>query len=136
VIDTVIHGDHRGRQLGYPTANLSQDAAGLIPADGVYAGRLIRLDRPESDPEYRLPAAVSIGTNPTFDGAYRRVEAYVLDRTDLDLYGLPVAIEFVRLLRPTVRFDGIEALVAQLAMDVEECRVVLAGDARNGRFVG
>jgi riboflavin kinase/FMN adenylyltransferase len=125
VIGTVVHGDHRGRRLGYPTANVGQDSTGLIPADGVYAGRLVRLSVPEGDPEHRLPAAVSIGTNPTFDGTQRRVEAYVLDRDDLDLYGEQVAIEFVRLLRPTLRFDSIEALIVQMAADVERCRTVL-----------
>jgi riboflavin kinase/FMN adenylyltransferase len=68
---------------------------------------------------------VSIGTNPTFDGTQRRVEAYVLDRDDLDLYGERVAVEFVRRLRPTVRFDGVDALLTQMAADVEECRSVL-----------
>lgn len=125
VTGTVVHGDHRGRRLGYPTANLGRDCSGLIPADGVYAGHLVRLCVPEDDPEHRLPAAVSIGTNPTFDGTQRRVEAYVLDRDDLDLYGERVAVEFVRLLRPTLRFDSIEALIAQMATDVEECRAVL-----------
>jgi len=121
----VVEGDHRGRGLGYPTANLSQEATGLVPADGVYAGWLVRPQRSEADPDHRLPAAVSIGTNPTFDGTQRRVEAYVLDRDDLDLYGERVAVEFVRRLRPTVRFDGVDALLTQMAADVEECRSVL-----------
>ena len=129
VTGTVVHGDHRGRELGYPTANLSQDSVGLVPADGVYAGRLVRLDRPDTDPDHRLPAAISIGTNPTFDGVERRVEAYVLDRDDLDLYGERVAVELVRRLRPTLRFDGIEPLVAQMRADVEECRSVLQAGA-------
>jgi riboflavin kinase/FMN adenylyltransferase len=125
VVGVVVHGNHRGRRLGYPTANLGQDPTGLIPADGVYAGWLVRPDRVETDPDRRLPAAISVGTNPTFDGTHRRVEAYALDRTDLDLYGCRVAVEFVQLLRPTLRFDGTKALVAQMAVDVEECRVVL-----------
>jgi riboflavin kinase / FMN adenylyltransferase len=120
----VVHGDHRGRQLGYPTANLSNDATGLVPADGVYAGWLVRRGLP-SQPQQRLPAAISVGTNPTFDGTQRRVEAYVLDRTDLDLYGESVAVEYVRLLRPTLRFAGIGELVEQMAKDVEECRSAL-----------
>ena len=129
VTGTVVHGDHRGRELGYPTANLSQDSVGLVPADGVYAGWLVRIARPEGDPDHRLPAAVSVGTNPTFDGHERRVEAYVLDRDDLDLYGEPVAVELVRRLRPTLRFDGIEPLVVQMRADVEECRSVLRAGA-------
>jgi riboflavin kinase / FMN adenylyltransferase len=125
VVGVVVEGDHRGRGLGYPTANLSQDSAGLVPADGVYAGWLVRPARSAQDPDHRLPAAISIGTNPTFDGTQRRVEAYVLDRDDLDLYGERVAVEFTRLLRPTLRFDGVDALVRQMAKDVEECRSVL-----------
>ena len=125
----VVHGDHRGRQLGYPTANLSQESAGLIPADGVYAGRLIRPSRSERDPEHALPAAISIGTNPTFEGTQRRVEAYVLDRTDLDLYGENVVLEFVERLRPTEKFDSIDALIRQMADDVERARTVLTSVA-------
>ncbi len=122
----VVHGDHRGRLLGFPTANLGDPIEGLVPADGVYAGWLTRLGRPLGAPDRVLPAAISIGTNPTFDGTSRRVEAYVLDRTDLDLYGERVAYEFVRMLRPTLRFDGIEPLVAQMHADVQECRETLA----------
>jgi len=125
----VVHGDHRGRELGYPTANLSQASAGLIPADGVYAGRLIRPSLPERDPERALPAAISIGTNPTFEGTQRRVEAYVLDRTDLDLYGENVILEFVERLRPTEKFDSIDALIRQMADDVERARTVLTSVA-------
>ncbi|HET8614402.1 MAG TPA: bifunctional riboflavin kinase/FAD synthetase [Actinomycetales bacterium] len=122
---TVVHGDHRGRELGFPTANLGEPVEGLVPADGVYAGWMLRRTLPDSDPDRMLPAAVSIGTNPTFDGESRRVEAYVLDRTDLDLYGEPVALELVERLRPTERFDSVEALVAQMRDDVEACRRVL-----------
>jgi len=121
----VVHGDHRGRELGYPTANLSQFATGLIPADGVYAGFLIRPTLPDNDPDHRLPAAISIGTNPTFGGTHRRVEAYVLDRTDLDLYGEVVVVEFIERLRSTEKFDSVEALLVQMADDVERCRAVL-----------
>jgi riboflavin kinase/FMN adenylyltransferase len=126
VTGTVVHGDHRGRELGFPTANLSQDHEGLVPADGVYAGWLVRLDLADGDPERTLPAAVSVGTNPTFDGHQRRVEAYVLDRTDLDLYGERVAVEFVSHLRPTLKFDSIDVLVEQMAQDVERCREILS----------
>ncbi len=121
----VVHGDHRGRELGYPTANLSQESDGLIPADGVYAGRLIRPMLSGGAVDRVLPAAISIGTNPTFEGTQRRVEAYVLDRTDLDLYGETVVFEFVVRLRATEKFDSIAALVAQMADDVERARTVL-----------
>lgn len=126
VTGTVVHGDHRGRDLGFPTANLSQDHAGLVPSDGVYAGWLVRLDLAEDAVDRVLPAAVSVGTNPTFDGHQRRVEAYVLDRTDLDLYGERVAVDFVSHLRPTLRFDSIEALVEQMHLDVARCREILS----------
>jgi riboflavin kinase / FMN adenylyltransferase len=126
VTGAVVHGDHRGRELGYPTANLAPDAVGAIPADGVYAGWLVRPEPAEGHPQQRLPAAVSVGTNPTFEGRRdRRVEAYVLGRDDLDLYGEVVAVEFVERLRPTLRFDGIEALIEQMALDVTRCREVL-----------
>jgi riboflavin kinase/FMN adenylyltransferase len=122
----VVHGDHRGRELGYPTANLSQEAEGLIPADGVYVGRLIRPKLPERDVDRSLPAAISIGTNPTFAGTERRVEAHVLDRSDLDLYGETVIFEFIERLRPTEKFDSIEDLIQQIADDVERARAVLS----------
>jgi riboflavin kinase/FMN adenylyltransferase len=120
----VVHGDHRGRDLGYPTANLGSDPHAAVPGDGVYAGWLVR--SPGSRPEVALPAAISIGTNPTFDGVERRVEGYVLDRNDLDLYGEHVAFDFVSQLRPTVKFDSIEALVEQIEEDVRLTREALA----------
>ncbi|WP_432570563.1 bifunctional riboflavin kinase/FAD synthetase [Kineococcus sp. SYSU DK005] len=117
---TVVHGDHRGRELGYPTANLSpHDAEGLVPADGVYAGWL---HRPSGQ---RLPAAVSVGTNPTFDGLEHRVEAHCIDSPGLDLYGERVSLDFLHHLRPTLRFDGVEALVEQMERDVQRCRELL-----------
>ena len=130
VVGEVVHGDHRGRELGYPTANLAADSVGMVPADGVYAGWMLRLDIREDpdDPQMHerfLPAAISVGTNPTFDGTVRRVEAYVLDRTDLDLYGERVALEFVTRLRETLRFDGVGPLVEQMAIDVQQCHDVL-----------
>ena len=123
----VVHGDHRGRELGYPTANLDQDVDGMVPADGVYAGWLLRPSLAQAAPERLLPAAISIGTSPTFDGVQRRVEAYALDRTDLDLYGEDVSLELVHRLRPTVRFDDVPALVEQMAQDVAQCRELLGG---------
>ncbi len=144
VCGTVVHGDHRGRELGFPTANLGPEVEGLVPADGVYAGWLTRLDLPaeptggsdgsggsgrsdgsEVAVDRVLPCAVSIGTNPTFDGHERRVEGYVLDRTDLDLYGERVCYELVRRLRPTLRYEGIEPLVRQMNEDVAQCREIL-----------
>lgn len=121
----VVHGDARGRELGYPTANLSTDAAGMIPEDGVYAGWLRRLERPVGTGDVAFPAAISVGTNPTFDGVQRRVEAYVLDRTDLDLYGEEVAFEFVARLRSTLRFDSVDDLIATMRTDVDRARALL-----------
>lgn len=124
----VVHGDHRGRGLGFPTANLAHDPGrqeGLVPADGVYAGWFTRHDVPPAHPDHRLPAAISIGTNPTFDGHVRRVEAYVLDRDDLYLYDETVSVEFVALLRPTLRFDSIDALIEQMNDDVTQTRRAL-----------
>lgn len=127
----VVHGDARGRELGFPTANLGA-ISGMVPADGVYAGWLRRPQLLAADPgncDGVLPAAISIGTNPTFDGVERRVEAYVLDRTDLDLYDEEVVLEFVEHLRPTLRFDGIDALVETMHDDVARARAILASGA-------
>jgi riboflavin kinase / FMN adenylyltransferase len=122
----VVHGDARGRELGYPTANLGR-STGMVPADGVYAGWLRRVGYPAGLPDAYLPVAISVGTNPTFDGVQRRVEAHVPDRTDLDLYDEEVVVEFVEHLRPTVRFASAEALVEQMERDVERTRQRLAG---------
>jgi riboflavin kinase/FMN adenylyltransferase len=115
----VVHGDKRGRELGYPTANLLLPATLAIPADGVYAGYLSR------DDGQRMPAAVSVGTNPTFDGVVRRVEAYVLD-VDIDLYDQHVVVEFAANLRGMVKFDSVDDLVQQMGRDVDQTREVLA----------
>lgn len=125
---TVVHGDARGRDLGFPTANLSPEASGMVPADGVYAGWLRRPALAPGSADAVLPAAISVGTNPTFAGAQRRVEAYVLDRTDLDLYGEEVVLDFVVRLRPTLRFDSVDALVERMHQDVADVRVALASD--------
>ena len=130
VVGTVVHGHHRGQDLGYPTANLGQDALGLVPSDGVYAGWLTRLDLAEGSADRHLPTAISVGTNPTFDGDVRVVEAYVLDRTDLDLYGERVAVDFVGHVRPTLRFDAIEELLEAMAADVDRTRSLLGLPAR------
>ena len=121
----VVHGDARGRLLGFPTANLASDAVGMVPADGVYAGWLLRGAAPGVAPAERLPAAISIGTNPTFGGVGRRVEAYVLDRDDLELYDEEVVLELVQRVRPTLRFDGVDALVARMHEDVDHVRALL-----------
>jgi riboflavin kinase/FMN adenylyltransferase len=116
----VVEGDKRGRELGYPTANLQLSDRAAVPADGIYAGWLVRASGE------RLPAAISIGTNPTFGGTTRRVEAYVLDRDDLELYGEHVAVDFVERLRDTLRFDGVDDLLAQMRTDVDQARALLS----------
>ncbi|HEY9411041.1 MAG TPA: bifunctional riboflavin kinase/FAD synthetase [Jiangellaceae bacterium] len=121
----VVRGAARGRALGFPTANLAADSEGFVPADGVYAGWLTRVGGGGVSGEGRMPAAISIGTNPTFDGVTRTVEAYVLDRTDLDLYDDVVVLEFVDHLRPTLRFDSIEALIETMHDDVDRARKIL-----------
>ncbi len=119
----VVEGDKRGRELGYPTANVPIPPIDAAPADGVYAGWLTRRDTGE-----RYPAAISVGTNPTFDGERdRRVESYVLDRDDLELYGVEVEVAFVERLRGMVKFEGIEALIETMHDDVRRAREVLGG---------
>ena len=117
----VVVGDQRGREMGFPTANVPVERGMAVPADGVYAGWVTRLDVPSP----RWPAAISVGTNPTFDGHERRVEAYVLDRDDLELYGVEIAIDFYARLRGQVKYTGMEALIKQMHADVEQVRHLL-----------
>jgi riboflavin kinase / FMN adenylyltransferase len=116
----VVRGDQRGRELGYPTANLGLAEHVAVPADGVYAGWFVDRGR-------RRPTAVSIGTNPTFSGQQRTVEAFVLD-ADEDFYGERVAVDFVERLRGMERFDSVEELVTAMDGDVERARAVLAAE--------
>jgi riboflavin kinase/FMN adenylyltransferase len=117
----VVRGEQRGRELGYPTANVPTDQLTMAPADGVYAGWLRRLDTDEV-----FPAAISVGTNPTFDGVRtRRVESYVLDEVDLELYDVDVEVSFVERLRGMVAFASVDELVEQMARDVARAREIL-----------
>jgi riboflavin kinase/FMN adenylyltransferase len=119
---TVQRGDARGRELGYPTANVAARST-AAPADGVYAGWLRLVDEPEAP---AMPAAISVGVNPTFAGEReRRVEAYVLDRDELELYDREVEVVFVRRLRGMVRFDGVEPLLEAMREDVRRTREAL-----------
>ena len=121
----VVHGFARGRELGFPTANLETDVQGMISADGVYAGWV-------HDAHGGVwPAAISIGSNPTFEDVSRVVEAHVIDRhdervEDFDLYGQHIEVEFVARLRGMVAYEGVEKLVAQITQDVDEARAILA----------
>jgi riboflavin kinase/FMN adenylyltransferase len=113
----VVRGAGRGRQLGYPTANVHSDRHVAVPADGIYAGWAVLRGE-------RRPAAISVGTNPTFEGKDRTVEAYILD-FDEDIYGVELGVEFVRRIRGMEKFDRIEDLVEQMGRDVEQARRIL-----------
>lgn len=120
---TVVKGFQRGRELGFPTANLPVPVGRAVPADGIYAGWVRRTD---SETAELWPAAISVGTNPTFDDVEATVvEAHVLDRDDLELYGVPLVVDFVKRLRGNVKFDGLDELMAQIGRDVDESRRVL-----------
>ena len=123
----VVRGHMRGRGLGFPTANLETPPHTATPADGVYAGWLTSLDLDGAETA-RWPAAISVGTNPTFGIGDRTVEAYALDRDDLDLYGVHAAIDFTARLRGTERFDSVQALVTQMHEDVAQARALTGAD--------
>lgn len=122
----VVRGHRRGRALGFPTANLETLPHTAIPADGIYAGWLTTVD-PSGRELERWPAAISVGTNPTFDGQERSIEAYALDRDDLDLYGVHVAVDFAARLRGMERFDSVDELVVQMHRDVAAAAAVCSG---------
>ncbi|MFB7648000.1 bifunctional riboflavin kinase/FAD synthetase [Streptomyces sp. NPDC056084] len=122
----VVRGAQRGRELGYPTANVETLPHTAIPADGVYAGWLT------ADNE-RMPAAISVGTNPQFDGTERTVEAYAIDRVGLDLYGLHVAVDFLAYVRGMAKFDSIEDLLEAIGNDVKRSsELIEAYEAERG----
>jgi riboflavin kinase/FMN adenylyltransferase len=114
----VVRGQARGRDLGFPTANIEHHTLSAVPADGVYAGTAVIGNE-------RYGAAISIGTNPTFAGSQRTVEAYLLD-FDADLYGQLVRVEFIERLRQTLAFPDAEALVNQMHEDVARTRESIA----------
>ncbi len=118
-----MHGDHRGRTLGVPTANLEVPTERAVPADGVYAGWVRILDA--SCP--RMPAAISVGENPQYGGVQRRIEAHVIDRDDLDLYGAAVEVGFTSRLRGQRVFDSEQAFIEQMHADVDRARALAGG---------
>jgi riboflavin kinase/FMN adenylyltransferase len=120
----VVRGDRRGREMGFPTANVETPPFTAIPADGVYAGHLVTRDPRSGASRERFPAAISVGSNPTFQGSRRTVEAYVLDY-DGDLYGEHVGVEFAHRLRPMAAFPDVDALLVAMAKDVSDTRKVL-----------
>ncbi|GAA1934451.1 bifunctional riboflavin kinase/FAD synthetase [Streptomyces sodiiphilus] len=119
VMGVVVRGAQRGRELGFPTANVDVVPHSAVPGDGVYAGWLIADGA-------RMPAAISVGTNPQFEGTERTVEAYALDRTDLELYGKTVSVEFLTRLRGQMTFDSIDGLLVQMTADVDRARELTA----------
>ncbi|WP_269929073.1 bifunctional riboflavin kinase/FAD synthetase [Kocuria massiliensis] len=131
----VVHGAARGRELGFPTANMAPGSDGLIPADGVYAGWL------HDEAGLRWPVAISVGSNPTFEGVSRQVEAHVMGRPqeeveDFNLYGQNVLLEFVAHLRPMVAYEGMDALIRQMAQDVDDAWAVLGQSSSSGPVPG
>lgn len=122
----VVHGEERGRTIGFPTANLGEPIEGYVPVDGVYAGWLIDLD----DDQRRWPAAISIGSKPTFNEQTgvkdRTVEAYAVSEDWLDLYGHHVRVEFVGYLRPQINFSSADELADELTRNVEETKQLTA----------
>lgn len=121
-----------GRELGYPTANQYVDDVSALPADGVYAGWLTVVDGQDKgpidgdmEPGVRYPAAISVGTNPTFGDSRRSVESFILDR-DADLYGRLARVEFVGKVRGMTKFDSVDELLEYMARDVEATRTILA----------
>jgi riboflavin kinase/FMN adenylyltransferase len=117
-VGVVEHGLKIGRTIGFPTANMSREGEGYLPLDGVYAGWLV------ADGQ-RYPAAHSVGINETFQAVPRLVESHVLDRKDLDLYDKTVTLEYVEFVRPSAKFDGVDALVAEINRDLDKIRNIL-----------
>ena len=125
----VVRGDGRGKVLGFPTANVAPPMYSAIPADGVYAAWFTVLGpgpvMGTVIPGERYQAAVSVGTNPTFSGRTRTVEAFVLDTT-ADLYGQHVAVDFVARIRGQEKFDSVAGLVEAMDGDTDRARAILA----------
>jgi riboflavin kinase/FMN adenylyltransferase len=117
-VGVIEHGLKIGRTIGFPTANMSREAEGYLPLDGVYAGWLVA-------DGVRYPAAHSVGINETFQAVPRLVESHVLDRKDLDLYDKNVTLEYVDFVRPSAKFDGVESLVAEINRDLDKIRNIL-----------
>jgi riboflavin kinase / FMN adenylyltransferase len=117
----VVRGAQRGRELGFPTANVETLPHTATPADGVYAGYLHVAGE-------AMPAAISVGTNPQFDGTERTVEAYAIDRVGLELYGLHVAVDFLAFVRGQAKFESLEGLLEQMGRDVKRCRELVAAE--------
>ena len=117
-VGVVEHGLKIGRTIGFPTANMSREAEGYLPLDGVYAGWLIANGE-------KYPAAHSVGINETFQAVPRLVESHVIDRKDLDLYDKVVTLEYIDFVRPSAKFDGVDSLVVEINRDLDKIRHIL-----------
>jgi riboflavin kinase/FMN adenylyltransferase len=133
VVGEVVHGDRRGRELGYPTANLAFAAPVALPPDGVYAVRVGWGGRDLLNPQHNADGVASLGVRPTFEAAgARRLEVHLFD-VDEDLYGKRLRVEFVRRLRGEKRFASAAALVRQMDRDAARARAVLSSATRTRR---
>jgi riboflavin kinase/FMN adenylyltransferase len=124
LVGTVVHGEQRGRELGFPTANLSFSTPVCLPPDGIYAARASWGGEAILSPLHHADAVISLGTQPTFGGRIRLFEVHLLDR-DADLYGQRLRVEFAGWLRGQRRYDSADELVTQMGRDVEHTRRVL-----------
>jgi riboflavin kinase/FMN adenylyltransferase len=125
---TVVHGERRGRELGFPTANLNFSEPVCLPPDGIYAARASWGGEAILAPQQRADAVISLGTQPTFGGRTRLLEVHLLDREE-DLYGQRLRVEFAGWLRGQRRYDSADELIEQMGHDVERARTVLASRA-------
>jgi len=118
---TVVHGDKMGRQLGYPTANLQlADERKLIPAEGIYAVKAQLSGHKEW-----IPAVMSIGFRPTFNGTDLRLEVHIFDFNE-DIYGQELTVHFVEYIRSNLKFDNVDALIVQMDKDSAQAKEILA----------
>lgn len=124
LVGSVVHGEERGRELGYPTANLDFGQPVALPPDGIYAARASWGGEAVLEPSERAEAVVSLGTQPTFGGRVRLLEVHLLDRSD-DLYGQRMRVQFCTFVRGQRRYDSAEELIVQMGHDVQQARAFL-----------
>ena len=125
LVGSVVHGEERGRELGFPTANLDFGQPVALPPDGIYAARASWGGEAVLEPRERADAVVSLGTQPTFGGRVRLMEVHLLDRHD-DLYGERMRVQFCTWIRGQRRYDSVDELIVQMGHDVERARAILA----------
>ncbi len=125
---SVVHGEQRGRELGFPTANLDFSQPVCLPPDGIYAASATWGGDRVLEPRDGADAVISLGTQPTFGGRVRLMEVHLLDRTE-DLYGERVRVEFSQWIRGQRRFESVDELIVQMGADVQSAREVLAKES-------